>query len=161
MTWRWWGIFFFAFCFMEFMAWFLHKYVMHGFLWILHEDHHLPVAGRNYQRNDAFAVVFAVPSFLMILFDSLFDLPQLGAFGFGVMFYGIAYFFVHEMVIHRRWRFIKIGKNWYFEAVNAAHKIHHSKLTKAGCENFGMLIVPWDYFANSLRRRAKVQAGDG
>ena len=27
---------------MEFMAWFTHKYVMHGFLWDWHEDHHLP-----------------------------------------------------------------------------------------------------------------------
>jgi beta-carotene 3-hydroxylase len=25
---------------MEFMAWFTHKFVMHGFLWYLHKDHH-------------------------------------------------------------------------------------------------------------------------
>jgi beta-carotene 3-hydroxylase len=30
-----------AFLFMELMARFTHKYVMHGFLWILHKDHHL------------------------------------------------------------------------------------------------------------------------
>ena len=29
------------FFFMEFMAWFTHKYVMHGFLWVLHKDHHI------------------------------------------------------------------------------------------------------------------------
>ncbi len=29
-----------TFCIMEFMAWFSHKYIMHGFLWHLHEDHH-------------------------------------------------------------------------------------------------------------------------
>ena len=28
---------------MEFMAWFTHKYVMHGFLWNLHFDHHKPI----------------------------------------------------------------------------------------------------------------------
>lgn len=33
-------IFLATFCFMEFMAWFTHKYVMHGFLWSLHKDHH-------------------------------------------------------------------------------------------------------------------------
>ena len=27
---------------MEFMAWFAHKYIMHGFLWNWHEDHHKP-----------------------------------------------------------------------------------------------------------------------
>ena len=25
---------------MEGVTWFVHKYVMHGFLWVLHEDHH-------------------------------------------------------------------------------------------------------------------------
>ena len=29
-----------TFLFMEFMAWFAHKFVMHGFLWYLHKDHH-------------------------------------------------------------------------------------------------------------------------
>jgi beta-carotene 3-hydroxylase len=32
--------FFATFFFMEFVAWFTHKFVMHGFLWILHKDHH-------------------------------------------------------------------------------------------------------------------------
>jgi beta-carotene 3-hydroxylase len=30
-----------AFIFMEFMAWFTHKYIMHGFLWVLHKNHHI------------------------------------------------------------------------------------------------------------------------
>lgn len=29
-----------SFFFIEFVAWFTHKYVMHGFLWTLHKDHH-------------------------------------------------------------------------------------------------------------------------
>lgn len=27
---------------MEMVAWLAHKYLMHGFLWIWHEDHHQP-----------------------------------------------------------------------------------------------------------------------
>ena len=27
---------------MEGITWLTHKYVMHGFLWYLHEDHHQP-----------------------------------------------------------------------------------------------------------------------
>ena len=27
-----------TFCFMEFIAWFSHKYIMHGFMWFLHKD---------------------------------------------------------------------------------------------------------------------------
>ena len=30
-----------TFIFMEFVAWSVHKYVMHGFLWSLHKDHHV------------------------------------------------------------------------------------------------------------------------
>ena len=29
-----------TFLFMEFVAWFSHKYIMHGFLWSWHKDHH-------------------------------------------------------------------------------------------------------------------------
>ena len=36
------SIVFITFVFMEFVAWATHKYVMHGFLWYLHEDHHVP-----------------------------------------------------------------------------------------------------------------------
>ena len=46
---------------MEFVAWSAHKYVMHGFLWYLHEDHHI-LTGKIFQKNDAFALIFAIPS---------------------------------------------------------------------------------------------------
>ena len=31
-----------VFVLMEMITWLTHKYVMHGFLWYLHEDHHQP-----------------------------------------------------------------------------------------------------------------------
>lgn len=139
-------VIFTTFWIMEFNAWFLHKYVMHGPLWVLHYDHHNPHPERSYQYNDFFALVFAVPSFLFILFDRLYSYPVLGAIGFGIMAYGLAYFFVHEIIIHRRWTFIKFKNNWYVRGVNSAHKIHHSNSGKYGCTNFGMLIVPFKYF---------------
>lgn len=139
-------ILFFTFWMMEFNAWFLHKYVMHGPLWFLHDDHHNPNPHRSYQLNDFFALVFAVPSFLLILTDHLYSVPVLGAVGFGIMAYGFAYFFVHEIIIHRRWKLFKIKSNWYIRGVNSAHKIHHSVQGKYGCNNFGMLIVPLKYF---------------
>lgn len=146
-------IFTITFFLMEFAAWFLHKYVMHGFLWGLHYDHHVHNPNRAYQLNDFFALFFAVPSFLLILFDSLYDRPYLGALGFGIMAYGFAYFFVHEIIIHRRWKLFNIRNSWYVEAVNSAHKVHHSIYEKEGCSNFGMLIVPFKYFSNARQRR--------
>lgn len=137
---------------MEWFAWFLHKYVMHGPLWILHEDHHTPRPHRKWQLNDFFAFFFAVPSFLFILFDHLYSMPLLGAVGYGIMAYGAAYFFVHEVLIHRRLKFMTGVNHWYFEALNRAHKIHHSRKTKEGTENFGMLWVPMNYFRASLKK---------
>ncbi|MFN3455175.1 MAG: sterol desaturase family protein [Pseudobdellovibrio sp.] len=135
-----------TFIVMEFTAWFLHKYVMHGFLWNLHYDHHNPPKDRAYQLNDFFALFFAVPSFLFILFDSIYKIPTLGAIGFGIMAYGAAYFFIHEVIIHRRWKIFKVKNNWYFRGVNSAHKIHHMNPKKEDGCNFGMLVVPIKYF---------------
>ena len=56
-----------AFWLMEFVAWFHHKYVMHTFGWSLHKDHHQPT-GNFFQRNDMFAIIFAVPSWLNMQF---------------------------------------------------------------------------------------------
>ena len=51
-----------TFLFMEFVAWFLHKYVMHGFGWYLHEDHHRYSKNR-FEKNDIFGLFFALLSF--------------------------------------------------------------------------------------------------
>ena len=49
----------------ELVAWWMHKHVMHGIGWFLHQDHHRS-SGRRLQRNDAFALIFALCSFLLI-----------------------------------------------------------------------------------------------
>jgi beta-carotene 3-hydroxylase len=154
-----WIIYFLVtFCVMEFNAWFLHKYVMHGFLWVLHEDHHVPVKSRWWELNDFFAFFFAVPSFLLILSDHLWGKPICGAIGFGIMAYGVAYFFVHEVLIHRRLKFLTGFNNWYAEAVNSAHKVHHSVKTKEGATNFGMLLVPMHYFRKAWVKHRKIES---
>ena len=144
-----------AFAMMEFTAWWLHKYVMHGPLWSLHQDHHLP-SNRRFQKNDSFAIVFAVPSFLMILAGGQFTISWLAAAGYGVLAYGVAYFLVHEAIIHRRFRFIR-GRGRYFLGVIAAHRDHHRSVARDGAVNFAMLAVPIRYFRE--RRRASGSAG--
>ncbi|MCX7978226.1 MAG: hypothetical protein N2578_04415 [Bdellovibrionaceae bacterium] len=145
-------VFLLTFLGMEFVAWGLHKYVMHGFLWVLHEDHHDPNHKGIFQKNDAFAFFFFLPSFLSILFGTQGDMPLLGAFGFGIMAYGLAYFFVHEIIIHRRLRWFK-SMNFYFDGLVAAHKGHHSVHTKEGAYNFGMLVVHPRYITQAWKRR--------
>ena len=40
-----------TFLFMEFVAWFAHKYIMHGFLWFLHKDHHQVDKNKKFQKK--------------------------------------------------------------------------------------------------------------
>ena len=49
---------------MEFVAWWAHKKLMHGWLWDWHEDHHLPHHEKDgfFEKNDLFFLVFAIPS---------------------------------------------------------------------------------------------------
>ena len=49
-------VFIITFCIMEFMAWFSHKFIMHGFLWELHADHHKKDHDSWFERNDAFFI---------------------------------------------------------------------------------------------------------
>jgi beta-carotene 3-hydroxylase len=129
-----------AFFFMEFMAWFSHKYVMHGFLWVLHKDHHAPHKKR-FERNDSFAVIFAVPSFLGIYLGLRYENNFFLSIGIGILLYGIAYFLFHDGVYHQRLK-VKRPKNKYFRAIIKAHDDHH-----IGKKNYGfLLLVPFKYF---------------
>ena len=53
-----------TFIFMEGVAWFTHKYIMHGFLWSWHKSHHKK-HDHFLEMNDLFAVVFSIPSILL------------------------------------------------------------------------------------------------
>ncbi len=134
-----------AFLFMEGVAWFTHKYVMHGKLWNLHEDHHVH-QNRMFQKNDFFALFFAVPGWLGIMLGMLYAINFLVFVGFGITFYGIAYFVVHDIFIHQRFRIFSKSDNFYLRAIRKAHKVHHKHLNKDGAECFGMLLVPFKYF---------------
>ena len=139
-------IFLGTFFIMEFNAWFTHKYIMHGFLWNLHKDHHHKDHDSWFERNDAFFIFYAVVSMLCFYLwgekNMWFCLP----IGIGIMAYGLAYFIVHDIFIHQRFKWLRNIDNKYARGVRRAHKIHHKHLGKEKGENFGMLIVPKKYF---------------
>ncbi len=139
-------IFLGVFSFMEFMAWFTHKYVMHGFLWSLHKDHHQKDHDSWFERNDAFFLFYAVLSMSFILLASKTAFWYGWPIGFGIMAYGATYFLVHDIFIHQRFKIFRNANNWYAKGVRRAHKIHHKHLGKGEGECFGMLFVPFKYF---------------
>lgn len=134
-----------AFIGMEFMAWFTHKYLMHGVLWFLHEDHHQPVQGYKFQKNDAFFLVYAIPSWLCIMLGIMWGVPFSVGFGFGIAAYGIVYFLVHDVLIHRRFKWFDKVDSPYFRAIRKAHKVHHKNRFKREGVCFGLLVVPSKY----------------
>ncbi|MFS4417813.1 sterol desaturase family protein [Maribacter sp. 2307ULW6-5] len=138
-------IFLSTFCFMEFMAWFTHKYIMHGFLWSLHKDHHHKDHKSWFERNDAFFIFYAVVSMSCFYFGGQ-GFWFAYAIGFGIMAYGLAYFLVHDIFIHQRFKLFRNANNWYARGVRRAHKMHHKHLGKEDGECFGMLFVPFKYF---------------
>ncbi|WP_340074476.1 sterol desaturase family protein [Leptobacterium sp. I13] len=148
-------IFIATFFFMEFVAWFTHKYIMHGFLWLLHEDHHTHTNTSFFEKNDAFFLIFAIPGMVCILLGTLFGVAYVLPVGVGITVYGFCYFLVHDVFIHQRFKWLRKTDNFYFRAIRRAHKVHHKHLGKEDGECFGMLLVPMRFFANEMKEHKK------
>ena len=142
-----------AFLIMEGITWLTHRYVMHGFLWKLHQDHHRKSQG-FFEKNDAFFLIFAIPSWLLIMFGLQYKWYWMAAVGCGITLYGLAYFIVHEVIIHQRFKFLGRTTNTYIRSLRWAHKMHHKHLDKHQGESFGMLFVAKKYW-NKVRSDKK------
>ena len=138
---------------MEAVAWLAHKYVMHGFLWKLHEDHHVKTPESVVEKNDSFFLIFAFPSIFLFGYWHFMNASWALAIALGIAIYGLAYFFVHDVFIHQRIKIFKRADNTYLKAIRKAHKVHHKHLTKEHGECFGMLWVPIKYFKEFASRK--------
>jgi beta-carotene 3-hydroxylase len=147
-----------TFASMEGITWLTHRYVMHGFLWYLHQDHHQPT-GHVWEKNDAFFLIFAIPSWLCIMLGLQHNNIIAAGIGFGIALYGIAYFLVHEVIIHQRIKWFTRSNNRYIKVIRWAHKMHHKHLHKHEGESFGMLIVDKKYWEKV--KRDEVLQGKG
>lgn len=141
---------------MEGITWCTHKFVMHGWMWYFHEDHHQPRGG-FFEKNDAFFLIFAVPSCLLIVFGSMAAFDWRFFVGVGILLYGVSYFLIHDVLIHQRFDWFSRTDNLYFRAIRKAHKIHHKHLNKEDGECFGMLYVPRKYFVEAAAYRKNIK----
>jgi beta-carotene 3-hydroxylase len=144
-----------AFIGMEGVAWLTHKYVMHGFLWYLHCDHHKRDDGAFFEKNDFFFLIFAIPGILCMFYGMLQEYNNFFWVGLGITFYGACYFLVHDIFIHQRFKIFRNTNSFYLKAIRKAHKVHHKHLGKEEGECFGMLWVPIKYFKEVLRSTNK------
>ncbi len=134
---------------MEGVAWWTHRYVMHGWLWVLHRSHHRPRRGA-FELNDLFAVFFAVPAVALVA-AGVSGYPALLWVGVGVTLYGVFYALFHDVLVHRRARHRYSPRRGYLARIHQAHHIHHAVRTKHGAVSFGFLFAP-----DPARLRAKL-----
>jgi len=134
----------------ELVAWFTHKYIMHGVLWVWHKSHHT-VHDHALEHNDWFAAVFSLPCIGLFYYATLVVYnPYLIACAIGIFCYGLFYLIFHDVIVHQRirWRPRKRGR--YLQRMINAHYIHHKKHSKEGCEAFGFLYAPKKYAVKDL-----------
>ena len=129
---------------MEFVAWFSHKYIMHGFGWAWHRDHHEP-HNNALEKNDLFGIVGAAMSISMFAIGSPLVMGaaawEPGTWiGLGILFYGIIYTLVHDGLVHQRY-FKWVPKSGYAKRLVQAHKLHHATIGKEGGVSFGFVFA--------------------
>lgn len=127
---------------MEGFAYAMHRWVMHGPGWFLHASHHRPRTG-NWEWNDLYFVIFALPSILLLLGG-----VQLGwgewavAVGAGIAAYGAIYLGFHDIIVHRRITHRYVPRSRYMKRIVQAHRLHHVVESRQGNVSFGFLVAP-------------------
>jgi beta-carotene 3-hydroxylase len=129
---------------MEWIAWGAHKYIMHGWGWGWHRDHHEP-HDKMLEKNDLYGIVGAVMSISMFVIGSPMTMGatawEPGTWiGLGVLFYGIIYTAVHDGLVHQRY-FKYVPRSGYAKRLVQAHKLHHATIGKEGGVSFGFVFA--------------------
>jgi len=129
---------------MEWIAWASHKYIMHGFGWGWHRDHHEP-HDRLLEKNDLFGLVGAAVSIAMFALGSTWVMGERAWWpgtwiGLGVLGYGIIYTLIHDGLVHQRY-FAWVPRNGYAKRLVQAHRLHHATIGKEGGVSFGFVFA--------------------
>lgn len=127
---------------MEGVAYAAHRWIMHGPGWFLHKSHHEPRTG-NWELNDLYAAIFAVPSFVLLLGGvQLGWWPGFAWIGAGIAAYGAIYFGFHDIIVHKRLPHRYVARSRYMKRIVQAHRLHHAVQGKHGTVSFGFLVAP-------------------
>ena len=133
---------------MECVAWSSHKYIMHGWGWGWHRDHHEP-HDNALEKNDLYGIVGAAMSITAFALGS--PLVMGGVFGvgaweygtpigLGILAYGVVYTLIHDGLVHQRY-FKYVPKRGYAKRLVQAHKLHHATVGKEGGVSFGFVFA--------------------
>jgi beta-carotene 3-hydroxylase len=133
-----------GFVFMEIFSWAIHKYVMHGPLWKIHKTHHVHSKG-FFELNDVFTLFFGSIA-VVLIFLGVSALDYRFWIGCGISLYGMSYFVLHDVLIHKRFKWLGRPKGKFLKGIAKAHQAHHRTNTKNDAVSFGLFWVPLEYF---------------
>lgn len=133
-----------TFAAMEWVAWASHKYIMHGWGWGWHRDHH-ERHDKTFEKNDLYALVGAAMSISMFALGSPLVLGEAAwapatPIGIGILLYGIVYTLVHDGLVHQRY-FRWVPRRGYARRLVQAHKLHHAAIGRQGGVSFGFVLA--------------------
>lgn len=124
-----------SFAAMEFVSYLAHRYVYHGLGWLFHKNHHEPHGG-VFEWDDIFPLIFSSITISQMLFGLADpDRGDIVAFSLGIAAYGLIYFFIHDLYIHRRTIWLKLRIPFLIK-LKQAHAMHH----RYGGEPYGRLL---------------------
>ena len=127
---------------MEIFAYVVHRWVMHGFGWFLHESHHRPRTG-FWELNDWYFVIFALPSIVLLILGTSGTTGDWATWiGAGIAGYGAIYLGFHDVIVHRRVESGYVPRWSYMKRIVQAHRLHHVVGTKHGTVSFGFIYAP-------------------
>lgn len=146
---------------MEGVAWASHRYVMHGFGWGWHRDHHEP-HDRLLERNDLYALVGAGMSIAMFAIGSPLVMGAAAWapgtwIGVGILIYGVIYTLIHDGLVHQRY-FRWTPRRGYARRLVQAHRLHHATIGREGGVSFGFVLAR---DPAALKRELKAQREAG
>lgn len=126
---------FVTFLAMELFSYVVHRFLYHGWAWCIHKSHHSPRKG-VFEWNDIFPTTFAALTIALATYAVADPIGlELLAVAVGTTAYGIMYFVIHDLYIHRRVKHfsLRIG---FLRKVKQAHALHH----RYGGEPYGLLF---------------------
>lgn len=135
-----------TFIFMEIVSWIIHKYFMNHILREFYKIHHKP----------AFLKIIAL--FILLLGGIATSLIYFGSeltdyrfwVGTGISICGIAYFILHDNIIHKQLSIFKNIKINFFIDIGKAYRDHSkSKGRNSNC-SLGLLLISDKYIKNHI-----------
>ena len=114
---------------MEMYARIVHRHAWHDYQpgWLIHKSHHEPRTG-PFELNDVYAIVNALPAIALTGFGFLREDVFGGVcfgLGLGITLFGIAYMFVHDGLVHKRFPVGPVKDVPGLRRIAVAHRMHH------------------------------------